>query len=242
MCRRLLLLALVTAAPWCAGLRAAAPPLLATAFAHWATGREDLAFTQETRIFLDNGQVKERRVERYDPSQPDSRRWRLIEVNGKAATDAQRLQWETWKNGKARKKVSKTLAEYLDVEHATPMNETPKNAHFQVGLRPAVARLVAVENVSVVVTVDKESATIARIAANLREPIRVLLGLAEITDLDLDVRMEPADGDPALKSGVVQTGSTARVRMSKFGDPMEYRWSDFRRVPTYRPALEAKTP
>ena len=242
MYRRFFLIALVAGAALCAGLRAATPPLLAKAFAQWATGQEDLAFTQQTRILFDDGKLKAQRVERYDPSLPDSRRWRLIEVNGQPATEAQRQKWETWKNGKPRKKVSKSLAEYLDFEHAIPMNETPKNAHFEVGLRPEVARLIAVEKVSVVITVDKESGTIAHIAANLREPIRVLLGLAKITDLDLDVRIEPADGDPGFKSGEVQTGSTARVLMSKFGDPTEYRWSDFKRVPTYRPPLAVKTP
>ena len=222
--------------------RAETPPLLAKAFEQWAAGEEDLAFTQQTRIFSDDGKVKEQRIERYDPSLPDSRRWRLIELNGHPATEAQREKWETRKNGKARKQVAKSLAEYLDIEHATPMNETPKNAHFEVGLRPEVARLIAVQKISVVITVDKESATIAHIAANLREPIRVLLGLAKITDLDLDVRIEPDDGDPTTKSGEVQSGSTVRMRMSKLGDPTEYKWSDFKRVPTYRPSPESPKP
>ena len=225
-----------------AGLRAATPPLLAHALAQWGAGREDLAFTHQTRIFSADGKVKEQRVERYDPSLPDSQRWRLIALNGQPATAEQRHKWETWKNAKPRKRVSKSLAEYLDLEHATPMNETPKNAHFEVGLRPEVARLIAVEKVSVVVTVDKASGTIAHIAANLREPIRVLLGLAKITDLDLDVRIAPGDGGPTVKSGEVQTGSTARVMMSKLGDPLEYRWSDFKRVTSYSGSADASRP
>jgi hypothetical protein len=222
-----------------AAARAETPPLLATAFEQWAAGREDLAFTQQTRTFRSDGAVREERVERYDPSLPDSRRWRLLEIDGRAATDAQRQKWGTWKNGKARKKVSKSLAEYLDLEHATPMNESPKYAHFEVGLRPEVARLIAVEKVSVVVTIDKATGTISHIAANLREPIRVLLGLAKITDLDLDVRIAPGDDDAPLKSGEVKTGSTVRVMMSKLGDPLEYRWSDFKRVTTYGGPKEA---
>ena len=224
------------------GLRAATPALLAHALAQWGAGREDLAFTQQTRIFLADGKVKEQRVERYDPSLPDRQRWRLISLNGQPATAEQRDKWETWKNAKPRKKVSKSLAEYLDLQHATPMNETPTNAHFEVGLRPEVASLIAVEKVSVVVTVDKASGTIAHIAANLREPIRVLLGLAKITDLDLDVRIEPGDGEPASNSGEVQIGSTARVKMSKLGDPLEYRWSDFKRVATYPGPADSNRP
>ncbi len=73
----------------------------------------------------------------------------------------------------------------------------------------------------------------------MREPLRVRLGLARITDLDLDLRIEPVEGDPALKSGDGQTGSTARVMMSKVGDPLEHRWCDFKRVTSYAPAIAA---
>lgn len=234
-----LLFAWIVAETFRAGLRAETPALLAQALAQWGAGREDLAFTQQTRTFLDDGTVKEQRIERYDPSLPDRQRWRLMESNGHAATAAQRQKWETWKNGKPRKQVSKSLAEYLELEQATLLHETAKHAQFEVGLRPEVARLIAVEKISVIVTVDKESGTIAHIAATLREPIRVLLGLAKIIDLDLDVRIEPVEGDPALKSGEVQMGSTARVMMSKLGDPLEYRWSDFKRVTSYAPAKAA---
>jgi hypothetical protein len=214
-------------------LCAATPPLLARALAQWATGEDDLAFTQQTRYFLDDGTVKEERVERYDPSLPDHQRWRLLEVNGRPATDEQRRKWEGRKNGKPRKKVSKSPAEYLDVEHAVPVDETVRSVRFEIALRPETARLLTVENISVLITVEKESGRVAHIAAALRQPIRVLLGLARITDLDLDVRIEPEDEDPASNAGEVDTGSTARVAISKFGSPMEYHWSDFKRVDSY---------
>lgn len=227
-------LALVWCGASCGGLRAATPPLLAQAMERWTAGREDLAFTQQTRFFSEDGKVKEERVERYDPSLPDSRRWRLIEVDGRPATDEQRKKWEARKNGKPRKKVDKSPAEYLDLDHATLLHNALKNARYEIGLRPEAARLLAVENIAVVITVDKESGSIARIVATLREPIRVLLGLARITDLDIDVSMELADEDSAQKSGEVKTGSTARVTMSKLGRPMEYNWSDFERVASFK--------
>ena len=215
------------------GLRAETPPLLATAFERWAAGRNDLAFTQQTKFVLEDGNVKEERIERYDPSLPDRGRWRLIEVDGRPATDEQRARWEAKKNGKPRKKVVKSPTEYLDLEHATLLDETPESARFEIGLRPEVASLLAVEKISVVVTVDKESGSVARITAALRQPIRVLLGLARITDLDIDIRIEPADEDSALRSGEVQSGSTASVTMSKLGSPVEYSWSEFKRVTSF---------
>jgi len=234
-CRLALILCMVSSP----GLRAQTPPLLAKAIELWAAGREDLAFTQQTRFFSDDGTVKEERVERYDPSLPDIRRWRLVEVDGRPATDGQRVKWETRKNGKPRKKVVKAPSEYLDLEHARLMDDTPKVARFKVGLRPEAARLLSVENIAVVITVDRETGGIARIAATLRQPINVLLGLARITDLDIDVRTEPEARKSVLKDGEVQPGSTASVTMSKLGSPMEYNWSDFKRVTSFGGAKAA---
>jgi len=226
-------LILILCGAFSAGLRAETPPLLAKALEQWAAGREDLAFTQQTRFFSDDGRVKAERVERYDPSLPDSLRWRLVEVDGHPASNEQREKWETRKNGKPRKKVVKAPSEYLDLEHATLMDETAQHARFEVSLRPDEAHLLAVDKIAVVITVDKEGGGIAHIAATLRQPIHVLLGLARITDLDIDVHIEPANEVSAQQSGEVQTGSTARVTMSKLGFPMEYNWSDFKRVTSF---------
>jgi hypothetical protein len=214
-------------------LCAEVPPLLAKAFEQWAAGREDLAFNQQTRFFFDDGKVRLERVERYDPSQPDSGRWRLMEVDGRPATDEQREKWEKWKNRKPRKKVIKSPAEYLDLNQAILMDETAASARFEIGLRPEQAHLLEVEKIAVVITVDKESGSIAHIAATLRQPMRVLLGLARITDLDIDVHIEPSGDDSSPPSGDVQSGSTAHLTMSQLGFSMEYNWSNFKRVPSF---------
>ena len=57
--------------------------------------------------------------------------------------------------------------------------------------------------------------------------------MAKITDLDVDVRVEPADDNSGTDSGAVMSGSTASVKMSKLGRPIEYDWSDFKRVASY---------
>ena len=126
----------------CPLLRAETPPLLAQAVARWTAGREDLAFTQQTRYFFDDGRLKEERIERYDPSLPDRQRWRLLEVDGQPATSAQREKWEGRKNAKPRKQVVKSPAEYLDLEHATQLDGTAKTARFEIGLRPEAAAVV----------------------------------------------------------------------------------------------------
>ncbi len=223
MSTRLFSLLFILCGLLCAAARAETPPLLAKAFGKWSAGEGDLAFTQRTRLFNDDGTVKGERLDRYDPSLPDSQRWRLIELDGQAATDEQRKKWESCKNGKARKPVSKSLTAYLDCEHGVLVRESPQEARFELSVRPETARLPDVENIAAIVTVDKTHGTIAHIAATLREPIRVRLGLAKITDSDLDVGIDPPreNSIPPQESGVVKSDRATRVMMSKVGDPTE---------------------
>lgn len=219
----------------------AAASLLDRALDNWASGHGDLAFTQRSRALTEDGKTKEEHLERYDPSLPDSERWRLLEVDGQPATAAQRAAWEQRKNSKPRKKVLKKPAEYLAVDQARVVKETPAATSFAVPLRPETARLLSLENIAVVITVDKETASVAGIGATLRQPIRVLLGLARITELDVDVKIEPTEADAGAKTGKVQDGSTARATMTKLGNETEYEWSDFKRVTPYGAARTAAT-
>jgi hypothetical protein len=217
------------------GLRADPPPLLVQAFDQWASGRDDLAFTQRTRFFFDDGRVKAERLERFDPSLPDSKRWRLLEIDGKPATDQQRKLWEAKKNRKPRKRVAKVPSDYVDMEHAVLLEETPEQAFFEIRLRQDAARLLGVARISAIVTVDKKSGSIVHVTSALHQPMRVLMGLARITDLDVDVHLDPATDE----AGDVKTGSTAYVAISELGTPIEYTWSDFTRVTPFRPAASS---
>ena len=59
------------------------------------------------------------------------------------------------------------------------------------------------------------------------------IGLARITDLDIDVRFEPADDATAENSGEIHPDGTAHVAMSTLGNALDYSWSDFKRVTSF---------
>jgi len=230
-CRRTLLLAAVLglARPF---LGAAPPPLLSRALDRWSATHEDVAFTQQTRFFAKDGSVKEERTERFDPSLPDDRRWHLIEVNGQPASPTLRVKVEGRKNGRPKPKVDEKPSDFLDLEHAAVVGETPALVRYQIPLRPEAQRLINVDDIEVVVTVDKASGSIVGIGAALKEPIRVLLGIARITDLDVDFRLAPV-AEGATQPSEVEAGSTARVKISRFGHAVEYNWTDFKNVVPY---------
>lgn len=193
-----------------------------------------MAFTQQTRVYLTNGEVKEERIERYDPSLPDIHRWRLIEFSGHPATDDERKKWESRKNGRPKTKVDKAASDYLDLEGARLVSESPTKVRFKVAVRPNAQRLLAVDKVDLVITVDKQTGGIAAVGATLSEPIRALFGLVRITDLAVDLRLNSEEEVTPGKSDDLEAGSTARVTVSRLGKSVEYDWSEFERVEPYR--------
>jgi len=228
------LLLLTLAAALAPALRAAPPPLLDEAVHQWLAGKDDWAFAQRARTLLDDGSVKEERLERFDPSLPDNQRWHLLEMNGKPPTEEQRHQWQDRKNAKPRKASNKPLDELFDFDSATLVSETPQAATYAVAVKPSFAHLVAVDKLTVDFTVSKQTKVIEHVTAGLNEPMKVALGLAKVTDLDLDLSFRsvpPGESSPPAEQ---KTSGSATMVMSKVvGAKMEYTWSDFKRVTRY---------
>jgi hypothetical protein len=219
-------------------VRAETPTLLREAFQNWGQGKEELSFVQRTRDLNDDGSLKEERVERYDPSLPDNQRWKLLEVDGKPPTDSQRERIQGRRNRKPRKKANKPLAEYFDLENAKVIADGKDVVRYEVAVKPEAARLVALDKLSVGITVRKDTRTIDRVTAGLTEPMRIALGLAKVTDLDLDLRFDGEEdhGEKtrAADSPPSEADGTARVVMSKLGNRAEYTWGEFKRVSRYQ--------
>jgi hypothetical protein len=221
------------------GFAADSTALLKEAFQNWSQGKDDLSFVQRTRFLHDDGSLKEERVERYDPSLPDERRWALLEVNGKPPTDSQREKIQDRRNKKPRKKANKPLNEYFDLDNAKVVETAKDVVRYDVAVRPETARLIAVEKLNVGVAVRKDTKTIDRITAGLDEPMRIAMGVARVTDVDLDLRFEPEDESADKNKAAEKTSEadgTVRVMMSKLGNRAEYTWGEFKRVSRYQGA------
>lgn len=217
----------------CLPARADTPPLLQTAVDNWVAGKQEVAFTQRTRTLTDSGEVKEERVERYDPSLPDNRRWHLLEVDGKPPTDAQRAEIEQARNNKPRKKANKPPAEVLDFANATVHAQTKDTVTYEVALRANAAWFVQTENIAVLITVGRQSKAVEHVAVTLRATVRVALGLAKITDVDFDLTFEPPEKPAKKGQPDDEAAGKASASITKLGRRMEYAWSDFKRVQAY---------
>lgn len=207
---------------------AATPELLQGAVQNWLGERDHWAFTQRAVEFEDGSSHE--RVERYDPSKPGDARWDLLAIDGKPPTPEQRQKWAEKKFKRHRRHVDTPISEFFDFQAARVVAETPQLVRFEVPLRKDKNWLFPTDKVGVRVTINKQTRALEHLTAHVREPFKVLLGLARITggDVDLDF-LHFVDSDAAAPQAAQPTGS-ARVSVSKMGERVDFTWSDFKRV------------
>lgn len=208
-----------------ASVRADDVALLRQVVEAWLADRDRWAFTQTVKEY-DGRALKEERVERYDPSRGYAARWELVSFNGREPTPEERGEWTKRKNKKQRKRRNHAVDNF-DFENAKVLEENARRVRYELPLRSGVEWLFPISKVELLLTIDKAGPALEQVQARISEPFRVALGLARILDVDLDVQMQPppaADPADARPSGVGQAVVT------KFGDRVEYEWSDFERV------------
>lgn len=199
--------------------------LLQKVATNWLDERDHWAFTQLVREF-DGKELKQERVERYDPSKGDEARWELISINGQPPTEKERAEWQARKNKKHRK-PRPGIRENFDFANAKVVGETADTVRYALPLRSGVEWLFPISKVELLITINKRGPALEQVQARISEPFRVALGLAKILDIDLDVQMEPP---PTVDPADAKPSGTAHAVVTKLGDRVEYYWSDFKRV------------
>lgn len=199
----------------------------------WLDERDRWAFTQFVREY-DGDEVKQERIERYDPSRGYAKRWELISINGQPPTEKEWAEWNRRKNKKPRRGRPE-IAERFDFANARVTEETPETVRYLLPLRSGVEWLFPVSKVELLITINKtgEAPALEQVQARISEPMKVALGLARILDIDLDVQMEPP---PTPDPAEAKPTGTAQAVVTKFGERVEYVWSDFTRVEPAAPA------
>ena len=192
---------------------------------NWLDERDRWAFTQLVREF-DGKELKQERVERYDPSKGYASRWELISVNGQTPTDQERVKWQTRKNLKQRRSRP-GIGENFDFANAKVVEDNAETVRYALPLRSSVEWFFPISKVELLVTINKHGPALEQVQARISEPFRVALGLARVLDIDLDVQMEPP---PTVDPADAKPSGTARAVVTKLGDRVEYYWSDFKRV------------
>lgn len=206
--------------------RADSPLLLQSAVEKWLGERDHWAFTQRAIEYNRDGTTYER-LERYDPSRPGNARWKLLAIDGRPPTPAQRAAWEKKKFRKHPRKFDSPLGDYFDFERAKIVSEDRKSVRYAVPLRNEKSWLFPTDKVDVTVEVNKETSALEHLEAKVREPFRVLLGIARVTNGAIDLTFDDAaDAEPAS----AQPKGAVRLSAFRFGERVDFEWTDFKRV------------
>jgi hypothetical protein len=214
---------------WGTSLVGAQPQVvLEDAVEKWLGERDHWAFTQRA-VEFDNDRPRER-LERYDPSKSGNARWTLLAINGREPTPEEHAAWAKKKFKKNRRRFDSPIGDYFDFKDAKVISETPQLIRFEVPLRRDKNWLFQTDKVKVVVSINKETRALEHLTAQVREPVKVLLGLAKITAGNLDLSFLNFDDDLPPGPETTQPTGSARVTVSKFGERAEFTWSDFKRV------------
>jgi len=221
------------------GLRGAVPTLLQEVAEKLTDERQRWAFTQSVREF--NGeQVVEERLERFDLTRGQERRWQLLRMNGRTPTPEEVEAWSKRKN-KVRKHPPKAATEYVDLEQAKVREETADSISYEVPFRRSAGGLFPGEKVELTLTINKKTHGIERAQVSIDESFKVAFGLAQVVDLDLDLEMPDGDRPDRAKPPAEKPQGTASAVVNKFGHRIEYRWSEFTRHESPGPGV-AKVP
>lgn len=219
---------------------ASASPLLESAVENWLGERDHWAFTQ--RAIEYDGDKPRERLERYDPSKRGNERWTLLAINGRTPTAEERAAWAKKKFKKNPRRIDTPIGDFFDFNDAKIISAQGKLVHYEVPLRRDKNWLFQTDKVRVVVSVNRETRALEHLTATVREPVKVLLGLARITDGKLDLSFLNFDDESTPGPESAQPTGSARVTVSKLGERAEFTWSDFKRVTPVGPKTSAYVP
>lgn len=198
--------------------------ILAEAVERWEKERHRWAFTQHVREW-DGDRLVTERVERYDPNRGVANRWRLLEVDGREATAAERRALERKKNRPPRHSP-KPIGSHVDLARARVLSDDATHVSYEVPMRPGNDWIVPTSHIELVVTLNKETRSVERARVGIDGPFKVALGLARVLELELDLTMPADDSDRAEPA---EPEGTAQAVVNRFGRRIEYSWSDFTR-------------
>lgn len=205
--------------------------LLDRAVDNWLGARDQWAFTQRA-VEYDDGKPHER-VERFDPSQKGDTHWTLLTIDGQKPTPEQHAAWAKKKQKhRTNQKFQSSIGDFFDFTKATVISDSAELISCEVPLRGGRDWLFQSDKVKVIVTINKKTQALERITANVREPVKVLFGIARITagHVDLRFRDESPDSPDSPGPGDGRPQGSVRMNVTRFGERAEFTWSDFKRV------------
>lgn len=192
---------------------------------HWA-------YTRTIRVFDKHGRLERTDRERYDPSRPESARWRLLSRNGLPPGESQVRGWERQRQREMRRR-GRPLGAILDFPAATLADDNRSHLIYSVPIQPGASRRLPGEKFYVLLQVHKERGEIDRLALRTTEAFRVA-GVARVDNVEADATFGIVDPEhPAQPVAATAAGTGKVAWIFPVGGRAELSWADFQRVTPY---------
>ena len=218
-------------------LLAGAPEPLAEALRAFSQERDRWAYTERFTSLNRKGAKKEARVIRFDPSLAPEDRWTLLAEDGGPVDErAQRkFRREMTKAGDKRIKLS----EYLQLDRATVVRESPSESVYEVPLRKENNDRLPPDKFQVLVALTPAPWRLAAIDVVLREPMRMALD-AKVRSGGARIRFAPADLEHGPVVHAVSGQGEATVLLVRVGGSFSAERSEFKRVTPFAERFQVK--
>ncbi len=208
-------------------VRADTPDLLNTAIQKLVVGDDQWAYTQ---IFRRTDRTGEDTVARFDPSKPANEQWELKKIHGRVPTSSECEHWRARREQTGSQTDGRALVDLLDLEHATVSEEDSKRVRFEIPLKKNTVARVPTENFIAYAEVDRGDQALQRFSIVLRQSIRLIGGMAEISTAQGDVFFKSFDATDTTRPSYISASGSGQALFHHINRSAEVIYQDQRRV------------
>lgn len=210
-------------------VRAELPPPVKAAIAKFhAEGAPGWAYTQTSS---DGSKTV---VERFDPAQPEFKRWTLLSDDGQPPTEQEQYNYRARKYAPDGVKHLPPLAEQIEPDTAEQVEETPTHWVWRFHVKPRADSDPSAAHLRITLRIDKATDTIDTYEIATFEPFSPVLSVKIDRMRTVMTYSLPTDGKPSLLIAVTTLVSGRRMFLLSFDQHMIATYKD------YAPALQAR--
>ena len=141
-------------------------------------------------------------AERYDPSQPEFKRWSLVMKDGRAPTPEEKKEYEEKLTRRSRGETAPNVKDQLDRDSCEVLNDTAEQGVYRFGLKPTDEKDTSAAFMKATFTLHKPTATIQRVELANTEPFSPVF-LVKIQEARTTIEYSlPDDAHPTLLKSV----------------------------------------
>jgi hypothetical protein len=207
--------------------KADTPTLLSTAMTKLVAGDDQWAYTQ---IFRRTDRTGEDTVARFDPSKPANAQWELLKLHGRIPTSEECQKWYAKREQSGTQTDGRAMVDLLDLPRASVVEEDGKHVRFEIPLKKNTIARVPTENFVAFAEVDRNDQALQRFSIVLKQSIRLIGGIAEISSAQGDVFFKSFGDSETTRPAYISASGSGQALFHHINRSAEVIYQDQRRV------------